>query len=96
MDGQKDVLHGVGNGRLDAVNNAIKSILDFNYSNLTYTEHALTGGSTSKAITYVSITADNGKTIFGVGEHDDIIQSSINALISAVNKAIIYNKQKEN
>ena len=96
MDGQKDVLHGVGNGRLDAVNNAIKSVINFNYSNLTYTEHALTGGSTSKAITYVSITADNGKTIFGVGEHDDIIQSSINALISAVNKAIIYNKQKEN
>ncbi len=96
IDGQKDVLHGTGNGRLDAVNNAIKSILDFNYSDLTYTEHALTSGSTSKAVTYVSITNADGKIIFGVGEHDDIIQSSISALISAVNKAIIYNQQKEN
>ncbi len=88
-NGQRDVLTGVGNGRLDAVNNAIKSIIDFNYSSLTYEEHALTSGSTSKAVTYVSITLDGGKVIFGVGEHDDIIQSSINALVSAVNKTIL-------
>ena len=74
------------------MNKAIKSILDFEYSNLTYEEHALTSGSTSKAVTYVSITNADGKKIFGVGEHDDIIQSSINALVSAVNKAIIMNK----
>ena len=96
INGTKNVISGIGNGRLDAVNNAIKSILDFEYSNLTYEEHALSVGSTSEAVTYVSITNYDGKVIFGVGEHDDIIQSSIHALISAVNKAIIYNKQKEN
>ena len=92
INGEKKVLIGIGNGRLDAVNKAIKSIIDFEYSNLTYEEHALTSGSTSKAVTYVSITNEDGKKIFGVGEHDDIIQSSINALVSAVNKAIIMNK----
>lgn len=96
FNGIKNVITGVGNGRLDAVNNAIKSIINFNYSNLTYEEHALTGGSTSKAVTYVSITTDDGKVYFGAGEHDDIIQSSINALISTVNKAIICKKEKEN
>ncbi len=88
-NGVRDVITAAGNGRLDAVNNALKSILDFDYANLTYEEHALSSGSASKAVTYVSITRGDDKIFFGVGEHDDIIQSSINALISAVNKAIL-------
>ena len=94
INGEKKVIVGIGNGRLDAFNNGIKSILDFGYSNLTYEEHALSVGSTSEAVTYVSITCDDGKVVFGVGEHDDIIQSSINALVSAVNKAIKTKKEK--
>jgi 2-isopropylmalate synthase len=75
-----------GNGRLDAVSNAIKKQLGIEYANLTYTEHALTSGSTSKAVTYVSITFSDGKIVWGAGVHDDIIASSITALISAINK----------
>lgn len=77
-----------GNGRLDAVSNAIKQHLGIEYSNLTYTEHALSAGSESKAVTYVSITDTTGKTHWGAGIHNDIIAASICALISAINKAI--------
>ena len=77
-----------GNGRLDAVSNAIKQHLGIEYSNLTYTEHALSTGSTSKAVTYVSITASDGKVYWGAGIHDDIIAASICALISAINKKL--------
>ncbi len=76
-----------GNGRLDAVSNALKKHLGIEYSNLTYTEHALTSESTSKAVTYVSITCPDGKVSWGVGVHDDIISASINALISAINRS---------
>ncbi len=75
-----------GNGRLDAVSNALKKNLGIHYSNLTYTEHALEEGSTSKAVSYVGILGDNGKMSWGVGIHDDIIASSIYALFSAINK----------
>ncbi len=75
-----------GNGRLDAVSNALKRNLGIAYSNLTYTEHALEEGSTSKAVSYVGILGDNGKMSWGVGIHDDIIASSIYALFSAINK----------
>ncbi len=75
-----------GNGRLDAVSNAIKKNLGIHYSNLTYTEHALEEGSTSKAVSYVGILGDDGKMSWGVGIHDDIIASSIYALFSAINK----------
>ncbi len=75
-----------GNGRLDAVSNALKKNLGISYSNLTYTEHALEQGSSSQAVSYVGITDDRGKVSWGAGIHDDIIASSICALFSAINK----------
>ena len=81
-------ISGIGNGRLDAVSNALKRYLDIDYSNLTYTEHALTADSSSAAVTYVSITFPDGKVSWGVGVHDDIIAASINALVSAINRKV--------
>lgn len=88
VDGEVKELKAKGNGRLDAVSNAVKKQLGIQFSELTYEEHALTKGSSSKAITYVSITMANGKKVWGAGIHDDIIASSINALFSAINRGI--------
>jgi len=88
IEGKVKKLHAVGNGRLDAVSNAIKEHLGINFTDLTYEEHALAKGSSSQAVTYVSIKMDNGSTIWGAGIHDDIIASSINALFSAINRSI--------
>lgn len=81
-------VHSQGNGRLDAVSNAIQQEFGLTYSNLTYEEHALETGSTSKAAAYISITAPHGNVIWGAGIDDDIITASINALLSAVNRMI--------
>ncbi|WP_026504004.1 2-isopropylmalate synthase [Butyrivibrio sp. NC3005] len=82
--GKEHVIESMGNGRLDAVSNALKQYFDITYEVVTYEEHALTHGSTSKAISYVGINQD-GKTYWGVGMNEDIITSSIDALCSAVN-----------
>jgi 2-isopropylmalate synthase len=76
-----------GNGRLDAVSEAVRKITGINFDILTYSEHALTVSSKSKAISYVGITFD-GNTFWGAGIHSDIITSSNTALISAVNTAV--------
>ncbi|MBR2444366.1 MAG: 2-isopropylmalate synthase [Clostridia bacterium] len=73
-----------GNGRLDAVSNAIKQATGVDYQLENYTQHALEGKTTSEAASYVSISA-NGKTYYGTGIDSDIITSSIKALLSAVN-----------
>ncbi len=91
QNGETRDISAEGNGRLDAVSNAIKRQLGIDYSNLTYTEHALTSDSTSKAVTYVSITFADGKTVWGAGVDDDIIASSICALMCAVNRKISEN-----
>ena len=88
INGEEKELTASGNGRLDAVSNALKKHLDIHYSNLTYTEHAISTGSSSKAITYVSITMEDGSVSWGAGIHDDIIAASINALFSAINRKI--------
>ncbi len=81
----KRVVTGVGNGRLDAVSNAIKQYFGVSYEVSAYEEHAMTSGSSSKAITYVGITS-KGKMYWGAGIDPDIITSSIHALASAVNQ----------
>ncbi|MBO5273566.1 MAG: 2-isopropylmalate synthase [Clostridia bacterium] len=88
IEGEIKELCATGNGRLDAVSNAIKQQLDIEFSELTYEEHALTKGTASQAITYVSITLAGGGKVWGAGIHDDIIASSINALFSAINRSI--------
>ena len=92
IDGETKELKATGNGRLDAVSNAVKKQLGIEFSELTYEEHALTKGSSSQAITYVSITLPNGKKAWGAGIHDDIIASSINALFSAINRSFTGGK----
>lgn len=77
-----------GNGRLDAVSNAIQSYTGLKYSISTYSEHALEVGSSSKAVSYVEIISEDGKSFWGTGVDTDIVTSSIKALVSAVNNMI--------
>lgn len=84
-EGKTEVVNGTGNGRLDAVSNAIKSHLGVKYVIESYTEHALENGSASKAVAYVGIKAENGTMYWGTGVDTDIVVSSSNALLSAVN-----------
>ena len=74
-----------GNGRLDCVSNALKSVTGMDYSLESYTQHAIEEKTTSKAASYVSIVKD-GKTYWGTGIDSDISASSVKALLSAVNK----------
>ena len=76
---------GVGNGRLDAVSNAIKHYFDISYELSFYEEHSLTKGSSSRAVAYVGVVC-NKKRYWGVGIDADIIKASIEALVVAVNK----------
>ncbi len=78
-----------GNGRLDAVSNAIKDRTDFAYTIVSYEEHALENTSKSQAVAYVGIKSEKTNEIFwGAGIHTDIIVASVTALISAINKMI--------
>ncbi len=84
--GEDKTYTGHGKGRLDAVSNAIKKHTGAVYKIKTYEEHALTGGSDAEAAAYVGIEDENGNVFWGAGIDDDIINASVRALISAVNR----------
>ncbi len=87
-DGKAENIHGCGNGRLDAVSNAVKEWLGKEYTVLNYFEHALEGTSKAKAVSYVEIEDENKNVFWGVGIDTDIIVSSVKALCSAVNNLL--------
>ena len=84
-DDNTAVAVAVGNGRLDAVGNALKQHLGVDFVLTTYTEHAMEIRSSASAVSYVGIEK-NGVTYWGVGIHTDISTSSIKALLSALNR----------
>ncbi|MFH5183409.1 2-isopropylmalate synthase [Paenibacillus sp. TAB 01] len=77
---------GTGNGRLDAISNALQTHLGIEYTDLVYKEHALETGSKSQAVSYIGITAKDGSMYWGCGTDVDIMTSSVKALFSAVNQ----------
>ena len=86
IDGKPVQFAAKGNGRLDAVSNALQENTDVRYTDLTYSEHALEIGSSSRAVAYIGITGDDGRITWGAGMDTDIITASILALFSAVNR----------
>lgn len=87
QNGEQRVIETSGNGRLDAVSNAVKMYFGISYELAVYEEHAISTGSSSKAAAYVQIIC-KGKKYWGVGIDEDIITSSIAALVAAANKLL--------
>ena len=85
QNGQEYTIKSDGNGRLDAVSNALKAFLGKQFTVAAYTEHALTISSKSDAVAYVGIEAE-GKMYWGVGIRKDISDASAAALFSALDR----------
>lgn len=94
-DGVEKSFVGRGNGRLDAVSNALRDNLDVTFDIMDYKEHSLSKGSTSKAVSYVKINDCRNIDQWGVGIHEDIITSSVKALFTALNRAVAQRRANE-
>lgn len=85
FNGKTITTEATGNGRLDAVSNALKKAYEMKFTLVTYQEHALEKSSSSKAIAYVGIQKPDGTLSWGAGVDPDIIRASIDALVTAIN-----------
>ena len=76
---------GKGNGPIDAFFNALRSLGLTQYEFVSYSEHAVTAGADSKAVSYIQLR--HGKDIiFGVGMDSNISIASIKGIICAINR----------
>ena len=85
--GQSTVVEATGNGRLDAVSNALKKHFHISYNITGYEQHALSSGSFAQAISYLGVETRE-HVYWGAGENSDITISSVQALVSALNNLL--------
>ena len=83
IDGTQHPIVGVGNGALSSLANALNSLgIDLDVAD--YKEHAIGGGRDVKAATYIECTAaQSHEKVWGVGIHEDVVQASLIAMLSA-------------
>ena len=79
---------GTGNGPIDAFVGAMCSVTDLSFHVIDYHEHAAGVGADATAVAYVEVELGDGKHLFGVGMHSNIVTASLRAVLCAVNRAL--------
>lgn len=88
IDGADEVvLSGIGNGPIDAFFNAIKQVGLDKYEFISYSQHAISQGSDSKAVSYIELKKPDGKNIFGIGIDSNVNVASVLGVLNAINRA---------
>jgi 2-isopropylmalate synthase len=93
LEGQTFDVKGQGSGMLEAFVDAFESTFDMDLQILEYGEHALSQSSSADAVTYLQLKYE-GKRYTGIAIDEDIVTSSVNALLNAVSQ-ILHNRRLE-
>ena len=79
-------IEGNGNGPVAAFCDAMNQTEVASYQFVDYSEHAISVGSDSKAISYIHLKNPEGKDIFGIGVSHNIGYASMKGIICAINR----------
>lgn len=83
IDTVQHAITGVSNGAISSLAAAL-STLGIDLDVVDYKEHSIGTGRETKAATYIQCTASGSKAqVWGVGLHQDVVQASLIALLSA-------------
>lgn len=87
--GQERLISGIGNGPIAAFTDALQQHCGLAVRVVDYHEHATGAGANATAVSYIEVCLNGGKrSLFGVGINHNIVNASLYALISAVNRAL--------
>jgi 2-isopropylmalate synthase len=86
-EGEVHEISGEGNGPIAAFVHAIRGEFGLDFKLSDYREHAIGGGADAQAASYVEIVTGDDTALFGVGRHESIVMASIQAVVSAINRA---------
>jgi 2-isopropylmalate synthase len=81
-------IFGEGNGPIDAFVHALNKHFDLAIRILDYDEHAVGSGADAAAVCFVELRAADSDAVMGVGMHRNIMTASLNAITSALDRAI--------
>ncbi|HOW61438.1 MAG TPA: 2-isopropylmalate synthase [Candidatus Contendobacter sp.] len=87
--GRERLISGKGNGPIDAFTDALNRQYGLDVRVVDYHEHAIGAGANATAVSYVEVRMDGEPaTRFGVGIDSNIVTASLNAVVSALNRAL--------
>lgn len=87
IQGSRRLVSGTGNGPIDAFVHATREAGLRRFELLNYSEHSLGSGAEARAVSYIQIKTEEGRTYFGAGTDTNIERASIKAIVSAINRA---------
>ncbi|MER2092563.1 MAG: 2-isopropylmalate synthase, partial [Saccharopolyspora rectivirgula] len=85
VDGTEQEITGTGNGPVSAFVDALSTI-GYDVRVMDYAQHALTSGDDARAAAYLECAIE-GRTYWGVGIDTSTVAASLQAVVSAVNRA---------
>jgi 2-isopropylmalate synthase len=89
--GVDHVISGAGHGPIEAFVDGFRRQFGINVRIADYEEHAIGSGADAAAVCFVEAQVGDAGPVFGVGMHGNIVTASLNAIISAVNRAMRLN-----
>jgi len=87
QNGVRREIEGRGNGPIAAFVDALHRECGLELRVSDYREHALSRGADATAVAYVEVVVAGDRSLFGVGCHPNIVTASLEAVISAANRA---------
>lgn len=85
INGEIQRITGEGNGPISAILNALDLPIDV----LNYEERGISSGANAKALALIELQVKGaGRSAFGAGVHDNIVTSSIEAIIACINRLV--------
>ncbi len=93
LDGQEFEIQGEGAGMLEAFVDGLEHTFGMELQIQEYGEHALSQSSSADAVTYLQLKYENER-FTGIAIDEDIVTSSVNALLNAVSQ-VLHTRRKE-
>ena len=88
VDGEEQTLTADGNGPISAFVNAIRKVVDLDFSVDDYHEQAIGKGADAQALAYVPLKLASSEIIFGVGTDSNINQAAVRAIVAGLNRIV--------
>jgi 2-isopropylmalate synthase len=87
MAGRGVAIEGEGNGPVDAFVDGVSRAIGAAVKVADYHEHSIGGGAQARAAAYLEVRVGDGPALFGVGIDENIVNASLQAVLSAVARA---------
>lgn len=87
-NGVARTIAGQGSGPIDAFVDALRDRCGVTVRVSDYREHAVGTGADATAVAYVEVVTADARSRFGVGRHANIVEASLEAVVSAINRSV--------